>query len=451
MNFKQIYSWKGEINRKHYFLWGAILFALKYNIDRLIALFHGKNWIIINYFLSTEKLSNLANSEIDIAFFTQLLAISIPFIYFGTVLTQKRLRDAGKPQWLVLFFFIPFVNILLFAVLTSLKSRKEISKSGNSWLYSIQPKSKFGSAVFALAATTFLALAVSVLIINQFESYGWGVFVGIPFFLGFGTVLTYGRVNSVSRKQAVGLAFLSVAVFSSVVFILAVEGIICVAMAFPILLALAIVGASIAYGLIDGEKTETLNSIFLPFLVIPILGGIEAIHNPIPQSTSVTTELIIDAPKQIVWDKLVAFSEIEPPTEFLFSTGIAYPTHAEIDGFGIGAIRKCNFTTGTFVEPITVWNEPNLLEFSVLDQPPPMIETSPYGDLHVPHLDGYFKSYRGQFKLEQLQTGETKLLGTTWYSHDIWPGFYWRLWSDFILHKIHFRVLNHIKKEAEAK
>jgi hypothetical protein len=27
---------------------------------------------------------------------------------------------------------------------------------------------------------------------------------------------------------------------------------------------------------------------------------------------------------------------------------------------------------------------------------------------------------------------------------------YWRLWSDYIIHRVHTRVLEHIKMEAEA-
>ncbi len=448
MNLKQLINWNGTINRKHYFIWGLLLFAIKYNLDRLVALYHEKNWIIINYFLATENVSELGNSE-DRLFYLQLLLLSIPFVYFGTVLTLKRLRDAGKSPWLVLFFFLPFLNFLLFAALATLTSASTQPQQGSSWLNRIRPKSKVGSAFFALFITLVLALATSLLLVSQFESYGWGVFIGIPFFLGFGTVLIYGRENLSRRRESIGLALLSVSLFSLVIFILAVEGIICLTMAFPILLLLSSLGALLAYGLVDGSPTENTKSIFLPFLVIPIIGFSEISNSPEPHTTSVTTEIIIDAPKQEVWDQLVAFSEIDEPKDFIFSTGIAYPTHAEIEGTGVGAIRQCNFTTGAFIEPITVWDEPNLLEFSVLDQPPPMIENSPYGDLEVPHLDGYFLSHKGQFKLEELENGQTKLLGTTWYSHDIWPGFYWRLWSDFILHRIHFRVLNHIKLEAE--
>ena len=116
---------------------------------------------------------------------------------------------------------------------------------------------------------------------------------------------------------------------------------------------------------------------------------------------------------------------------------------------GVGAIRRCNFTTGTFVEPITKWDEPNILEFSVIDQPPPMVEWSIYDDMHMEHLDGYFKSVKGQFLISELSKGKVKLTGTTWYKHEIWPVAYWTVWSDFILHRIHLRVLNHIKGKAE--
>jgi hypothetical protein len=41
------------------------------------------------------------------------------------------------------------------------------------------------------------------------------------------------------------------------------------------------------------------------------------------------------------------------------------------------------------------------------------------------------------------------LEGTTWYENKIKPAFYWNIWSDFIVHKIHKRVLSHIKSESE--
>jgi hypothetical protein len=32
----------------------------------------------------------------------------------------------------------------------------------------------------------------------------------------------------------------------------------------------------------------------------------------------------------------------------------------------------------------------------------------------------------------------------------MWPGMYWRLWTDAIIHSIHNRVFRHVKALAEA-
>lgn len=72
-----------------------------------------------------------------------------------------------------------------------------------------------------------------------------------------------------------------------------------------------------------------------------------------------------------------------------------------------------------------------------------------FWNIDAPHLHDYFVSKKGQFKLTELKNGKTLLEGTTWYYHNIRPVFYWQEWSDFIIHKIHDRVLTHIKKNSE--
>ena len=55
-----------------------------------------------------------------------------------------------------------------------------------------------------------------------------------------------------------------------------------------------------------------------------------------------------------------------------------------------------------------------------------------------------------EIRLAALPDGTTRLEGTTWYTNRIWPSGYWRLWSDLIIHRIHLRVLNHIKNVSEG-
>jgi hypothetical protein len=79
-----------------------------------------------------------------------------------------------------------------------------------------------------------------------------------------------------------------------------------------------------------------------------------------------------------------------------------------------------------------------------------MRELSPYRSLDTPHLNGFFLSRHGQFLLSELPNGHTRLEGTTWYTQSLWPGRYWHQWSDYLVHKIHRRVLEHIKAETES-
>jgi hypothetical protein len=168
-----------------------------------------------------------------------------------------------------------------------------------------------------------------------------------------------------------------------------------------------------------------------------------------PPLYKVTTSVVIKSDPETVWTHVVTFSQLPPPTEAIFKTGIAYPIRAEMHGRGPGAVRHCIFSTGPFVEPITAWDEPRLLQFDVGEQPRAMEELSLYNDLRPPHLENYFIARKGQFELKSLADGTTLLEGTTWYQNRFWPAPYWHLWSDAIIDSIHNRVLLHIKSLAE--
>jgi hypothetical protein len=146
---------------------------------------------------------------------------------------------------------------------------------------------------------------------------------------------------------------------------------------------------------------------------------------------------------------VIGFPEITERPEWFFQMGISCPTNARVNGQGVGATRECIFTTGKFIEPITAWDAPRRLAFDVREQPVPMFELTPYRHIHPPHLDGAFLSTRGEFELVELSDGGTRLIGRTWYTLDIRPHAYWTIWSDWLVHRIHQRVLRHIKRLAE--
>lgn len=280
-----------------------------------------------------------------------------------------------------------------------------------------------------------------------FDEYGWTVFVVIPFFLGMIPPVVIGSRKKITRGKSIKLGFTTLGIFCFTTLLFALEGIICIIMAAPILALCTWIGASVGYYLVKNKKyssKQMYSFALLPIIFIVIDRSIDT-----KEYLEVKTEITINAPIESVWHNIISFGEIDEPQELIFKTGIAYPTHAEIKGSGVGAIRYCNFTTGSFVEPITTWDEPTLLQFDVLEQPTPMRELNPFWDVHPPHLDGYFQSQKGQFKLTEMDNGHTKVEGTTWYKIHIHPAQYWDVWSKYILHQIHYRVLKHIKKESE--
>jgi hypothetical protein len=185
-------------------------------------------------------------------------------------------------------------------------------------------------------------------------------------------------------------------------------------------------------------------------LLLPLGVGSAAYDSAVvPSVYEVTTSIEIAATPDSVWQHVITYADMPEPTEWLFRSGIAYPRRVRLAGAGVGATRFCDFSTGSFVEPITAWEPARRLEFDVVASAAPMKEWSPYGDIEPAHLHGYFNSRKGRFVLQPLENGHTRLEGATWYEHGLEPGPYWRWWSDAIVHRIHRRVLTHIKQLSE--
>jgi uncharacterized membrane protein YhaH (DUF805 family) len=451
-----IWSWHGRIGRARYLAIGLILLALKHNIDRLLATLFGYPWGPFNYlvfFSPNDGIEGLSSR--DATFYAVLVLCALPFIWIGVVLTLRRLRDAGLPLWLVIVFFLPLINLIFFAILAAIPGTASPNKSArlSARIGRLIPESEFGSAVFGILATAFLTGIEIAFSTNSLGNYGWGLFVGIPFFLGLSSTLIYSFHQPRPLGKCLLVATLSTALVGVALFALAVEGIICLAMALPLAVVLALFGACIGF-VLQHRPTfapSTLNVVSIGFLLMPGLILFEYYLGETPPLYEVKTSVVIKSDPQTVWTNVVTFSQLPPPTEAIFKTGIAYPIRAEIRGRGVGAVRHCVFSTGPFVEPITKWDEPRLLQFDVSEQPRAMEELSLYNDLRPPHVENYFIARKGQFELKALPDGATLLEGTTWYQNRFWPAPYWHLWSDYIIEGIHTRVLLHIKSLAESK
>jgi hypothetical protein len=286
--------------------------------------------------------------------------------------------------------------------------------------------------------------------IEEYEQYGWSLFLGLPVLVAFLASFCWSFKRHPSFASAYGVALMSILTLGGLILIFALDGLICLLMALPLSSILALVGAGLGRWvggeLATGRASTTASLLCLLF---PLLVGFEHTNPSEAVVREVTTAVWIDAPIGEVWKAVIAFPRIAETPRGVFQLGIAYPVEARIEGQGVGAIRYCTFSTGDFVEPIVEWEENARLTFDVTENPPPMKEITIYDDVHAPHLHGYMVSKRGQFRLSE-RDGRVLLEGTTWYCHTISPEFYWGMISDEIIHRIHKRVLNHIKRHTET-
>lgn len=260
-------------------------------------------------------------------------------------------------------------------------------------------------SIIAIAKTIVILWIFMVLDIYLLGDYGYILFVLIPFLLGFLPVVLYKGNELATVKETILLGFGAVTVMIITLLVFAMEGLICIAVALPLVMALSALGSYVAYAFYKKKK----NVVLVALLTLSTFCISMDTLPPTGQLTSVVTRIEVDAPVREVWENVVTFGEIGEVKDWLFKTGIAYPISASVEGEGVGAIRYCNFTTGPFIEPITVWEPPYLLAFDVIEQPIPMEEWNPFWEIHPPHLDGYFQSEKGQFKLIPLDNNRTLL------------------------------------------
>lgn len=307
---------------------------------------------------------------------------------------------------------------------------------------------------FAIPGPAFVGLGMVALIVWVLKDYGWSLFLALPFGVSFLASFCFSYRREVKVRAAYGVAVLSLLLLGAAIMVFAIDGLICLLMALPLALAIGAAGAFLGsyIGMSIGLAERGMGGPAAPLLLILLLPASVALDHATKSPAGlrmVTTHVAVAAPAARIWPVVISFPRIAEAPEDIFRLGIAYPIEARIEGTGVGAIRNCVFSTGSFVEPITAWEEPLRLAFDVTAQPEPMRELSIYEHVDAPHLHGFMVSERGQFRLIE-QAGRTLLEGTTWYRHDLAPGWYWGPISDMIIHRIHQRVLTHIQRTVEA-
>ena len=458
---KSVLRFDQGLGRLPYLGLGVLLFIIKIALDFALARTFGRSYSLLGYLRAED--SPLLRPAENPGYWLAMWAIALPFIAAGFVLTIRRLRDAGLSSWMALVFFVPFANILFFGFCALVPGgfttfRVPPPLPGDEVLVARGRAAAAAGAAGACVGLLALGLAVPLL-----DSYGAALFIGAPTIAGFVSGILFSRLHKPTLGGAVNAAMLAILIAGTVVVLFAFEGIFCLVMSLPLVAGGALLGGVVGClvtrsgrgpGSGNGpgrERGPGIAPTATALAALPIAFALEsALPRRAPESLPVESSVTIDAPAETVWRHVVSFPPLPAPSEWIFQAGIAAPMEAVIEGQGVGAVRRCIFTTGSFVEPIEVWDPPHELRFSVASSPDPMRELTLWPGPRPPHLDGYLESTRGQFLLTPLPDGRTRLVGRTWYRTNMVPERYWRLWADPILHTIHMRVLRHIATQSEA-
>lgn len=442
------FGFQGGVGQKAYALSGFGLMALKYAVEA------GVLWAVNSaVFTPIDFLNPVLSAREDLLQGTPewlgwiWFLWTLPFVWIAVSMSVRRAADAGLSPWMGLLVLVPLFNLITMLLLAVLPHRP-----GAHWKSSQQCVSamhQIRSAILGVGGGLVIALTMVGIGIYTLDSYGASLFLGTPVVMSAVAGVIYNAPAPRSVFASMMLGMLTIILAGGALLLFALEGVICLVMAAPITVPLGALGGAIGKAIAETTRRPG-QGVAAAIMFLPLWAGVEAVSVDSPEYV-VTSSVEIDASPEQVWQYVVDFPELAEPDEWYFRLGIACPMRAEIRGQGVGAERHCIFTTGDFVEPITVWDEPRRLAFDVTEQPPPMFELTPYRHIHPPHLDQSLRSNRGEFRLVPLEGGRTRLEGRTWYEFDMFPQAYWVLWSDLMIHRIHDRVLQHIRRLAEAE
>jgi hypothetical protein len=285
-----------------------------------------------------------------------------------------------------------------------------------------------------LAALT-CAIAGGVLIgmANDFL-LGYTMFLVLPGVTGFVTAMTSRFWSSVGISLLITLAVcLGGLLFSGL------EGLVCVLMAFPILVITAMLGAGIGLAIRDHVTNDSKFSLgIMPLLAGISIFGAGKVENELTtgvRTETVVSSITIDATPEDVWDALLEFDRVEGPKPLLMRCGLPIPESCTTEGTGVGSQRTCHFNSGFVRERVTRWEPGQCLEFDVVD-------------VQLPGR--HWLGFQGaKYTLETTDTGQTLVKRTTIVTSTLRPAIYWQFFERLGTETEHEYILKSLRAELE--
>lgn len=282
---------------------------------------------------------------------------------------------------------------------------------------------------------TFLLLDF-FLLHNDLIGYGISFFVFLPLSLGY--ILGSPSVKAVSTW---GLVF-SLVIFFILLLARSLEGMVCILMAMPIVIAGLLLGMFIKY-LVEGdrkgkEKENLIKSSIVPLGLLLTFGFLEAEYMKNDQHVvEVKSEIILPFSPLEVYEAIKSVDTLDAEKPFLMKLDLPIPQKCILEEEKVGGTRTCYFEGGKIIEKITELEKGKILKMDVVDY----------------QLTGrrWFGFKEAIYLFDKLENGHTKMTRITTYTSVLYPRFYWEPLEGLGIKQEHDYVFRNLKKDLRRK
>ena len=278
-----------------------------------------------------------------------------------------------------------------------------------------------------------VGLAALLICVLHFGSVGAAAWFGAP--LAGGAVLGYRVRAGTFVTVMLGIALFLMLVMGLVMFSLA--GFFCALVLVGVFIAPITVGTVLGVGLRKiMKRTGFSQGSYLPVLVallMPVVWGRLSVVERRPVER-VSTEVVVDVPRERVWESLVFYEEVTHPPPWILEVGLARPLRTQGQARSVGDVKRCIYNKGPITKRLTAVEPGRRLAFEVIEQ-----------------QIGYERDVRlvgGAFELEDAGAGKTRVRLVSEYEPKLGPRVAWRWGERIAFGTLHGYVIEGVRRKA---
>lgn len=343
----------------------------------------------------------------------------------------------GEASWLLVALVVEAIVVWVWCtplLLASKRARREEEID-----VELASLSAIITGIVAIVSTAF-----SVFVLGD---YGTSLFALTPLALGALAAFLRGADSPATFADCLSSALTATWLAMIGLLVLALEGIICIAMAFPLTIGMVMVGAALGYGLQRARWHRGAVTTCL-VLISPLSMIGENAMERMPLPVEVVTEQHVPVSSEQLWSVMTTPTQLGLSSTMLGKIGLTVPEHIELKADGSQRMLECQTSNGDIRLDVLEYAEGKKLAFRPSSNVAPMKELTPYEEIEAPHLNGYFEVELGAIEIEPQGDG-TLVRATTRLRHRIWPATYWELFTYPIFDTMHSEVIAALADAAQ--